>query len=761
MIVLYRKTLFAFLLFFFSKICYTQNNTYNVDYNDTSFVYLVFNKANELKTNNSDSAIYYYIKALRISLPIFLKNNSCKLIFLKSNDEIYNFFQINNASEKYRKFIAKIFPFLKNDCELYYYFLKYKLFDDNFTKLFTSELLNHINHLKNKNCYNEIGKLFLQIGNYYYNISDFKNSLKYYHISYQIFKKTNDVFGISKTLNNISIINTELKNYSVAEKYLKESLEIKNALKDTIGLSSVYTNLSSIYHEKAIGYLNNNIDSATYYKNLALHYINLSKKIDSLKNDEYGLIINFINEANICVDFNEYTKALKIYNNLDNLLAKNQHFIDLKIYYNINKAELYTQLFKEAALSLNQRNIYLQKSRNLLEEALKISKENNFPYNYSEIYNNLYTIELELKNYKDALNYYLLSDNIKDSLLNIEKINYINNLEKTFQSDRQKEKIFYLEKEKEWLKKQRIIIYIFIIMLVVLSSVIIYQINRRLIISKKQNNIIKTQKEKIENIYNELLKKNEIIRQNIEYTRHIQNSFLINESLLNNAFANAFIIYMPKSELSGDFYYFKEKKGIYYLAIGDCAGHGIPGAVMSLVTTTIINQIITTTDLFEPNKILEKLHKELFELQSQRNSDLTESTEISLCCIDKDNKTIYISSTNQDLYVLKDQEFSIIYADINSIGQVIGKEFTDIKINLHQIKYNNNLKVIFATDGFYDEYNFTLKKRYGKKRFEQLVKNIINCSIVDIKESILNEHKLWKDNNQQIDDITIIGIEIS
>ncbi|NSW46594.1 MAG: tetratricopeptide repeat protein [Bacteroidales bacterium] len=736
------------------------NSQDNILNNDTIFVYSTFNRANELKSKNSDSAIYYYIKAFRISLPLYVKNKISKVVLFKSNDEIYNFFQINNLSEKYRKVVSNIFPYLKNDCELYYYFLRFKLFDDNFTKLFDDKLVNHIIYLKNKNCFCEIGKLFLQLGNYYYNITDLKNSLKYYHLSYQIFKKVNDIYGISKVLNNISIINTELKNYREAEKYIKESIEIKKSLKDTNGLSSNYSNLSSIYNEKAIDYFNKNIDSANHYKKLTLYFINLSKEIDSIRKDEYGLITNLINEATIYTDFKEYDKSLKIYNKLDKLFLNNRHYFDLKIYSNINKAELYRALYEETALSENQKNNYLQESKKLLEEALSISTKNNFPYNNKEIYNNLYLIELELKNYKEALNYYLLCDNIKDSLFNIEKVNYINNLEKTFESNRQKEKIVNLEKEKKWLKNQRFIIYIFIIIFAVLSSIVIYQINKRLIISKKQNNIIKAQKEKIENIYNELLKKNEIINQNIEYTRHIQNSFLINESILKKIYTNAFIIYMPKNELSGDFYYFKEKNGLQYLALGDCAGHGIPGAVMSLVTTTILNQIISATHLIHPNEILEKLHFELLALQCQRSYDLTESVEISLCCFDKINKNVYISTTNQDLYILKDEDFSVINGDIYSIGQVIEKDSPTLKVKLYQIKYNNRLKMILVTDGFYDEYNYSQKKRFGKARFEQLVKNIISYPLSDIKQSILKEYRLWKDTDKQVDDITMIGIEI-
>jgi len=398
---------------------YSQNISLNVANNDTMYVYSVFNKANELKTKESDSAIYYYINAFRMAFPLYFNNKLCKSIFLNSNDEIYKYFLKNNSEEKYRKFISTILPYLNKDCELYYYFLRFKIFNENFTKLYKNDIINHITYLNKNNCYSEIGKLFLQIGNYYYNISDFKNSLKYYFVSYQAFKKTNDVFGISKVLNNISIINIELKNYLEAEKYLKESLNIKKILNDTAGLSSVYSNLSSIYNEKALDYKNKNIDSAEYFKNLSLQFIYLSKEIDSIRNDNYGFITNLLNEASIYTDFNEYNKALKNYSKLDKLLDINSDFIDLKIYYYINKSELYLQLSNEAALSENQKKIYLQKSKKLLENALKLSKENDYPYNNKEIYANLHIIELELKNYKDALNYYLLSDKIKDSLYNI------------------------------------------------------------------------------------------------------------------------------------------------------------------------------------------------------------------------------------------------------------------------------------------------------------------------------------------------------
>ncbi len=762
---MFRILLIVFLLVFIflsGKISAWAKN--ELDLKDSLLILKNYNTADSLlQLNNSTEATRYFLQTIQYALPYYLIYKKYDQIIFRSIENVNNYYVASGKQTYFIAVISNLFPYI-NDAGFKSMVLKIFLESaSNFLENNTYRHLisNVINDLRNNKDYNQLGRLFLSIGNSYYNNGDFKSALKYYQLTYNIFKKIGDEVGLSKALNNYSIILIELKSFIEAERLLNESLHLKEKHRDEAGKAFVYNNLSMIYSEIAIDYLNKNKDSANYYKEKALYFSRLSIKVDSLFNKQDGIMTSLLNEASLLLDFGEYLNAQKRYDIIKEYTEKNPDAFELRLYYLINSSDFDILMAEKAALSETQMFYYLQQARQKLIEAKNISEKFGYEHYLKEIYSQLYILNKRLGNFKDALIYLELNIAYKDSLLNIEKINYISKLDKQFHAKQQREKIQYLEKERQWLNNQRNLILLFGTILAVLSIIIIYQIYKRLITSRRQNEIILKQKSSIEQINKELKKKNTIIEQSLAYTKTIQMSFLISELELKKHFTQAFIIYLPKEQLSGDFYVYKQINQNIYLVLGDCAGHGIPGAVMSFVACSFLFQLFSTNENLQPDKILNILHQKMLEFQMQRSSDLTESTEISVCQICKETKTVTISSTNQVVYVVLDDLFIAVDPDIQSIGQFIGDELSMyVQFTKHTFVYNDRCRIFMSTDGFYDEYNTSVKKRYGQKQFAEFLERRKFLPLQAIKEDLILEHYKWNNKTYQIDDITVLGVEV-
>lgn len=736
-----------------------------IDIKDSLLIIQNYKKADSLlQLNNTNESTQYFLQTIRCALPYYLTYKKYDQILYRSIESVNNYFVSARKQEYFISLMSRLFLHI-NDAAFKTTVLKIFLeLSSNFMdhKPYRHLISCVIDELRKSKEYVHLGRLILSIGNFYYNNGDFKNAMKYYQLSYNIFKRIGDEVGLSKALNNYSLIFIELKNFAEAERLLKESLQLKEKYSDEAGKAFVYNNLSMIYSEIAIGYLNQNKDSANYYKEKALYFARLSVKIDSLFNKQDGIITSLLNEASLLSDFGEYMGAQKRYDLIKEYTEKRPDALELRLYYLINSSDFDMLMAEKASLSDTQMSSkYLQQARKKLMEAIDICKKSGYEYYLKDIYSQLYYLSKTLGNFKDALNYYELSRTYKDSLLDIEKMNYIANLDKQFQAKQQREKIQYLEKEKQWLSNQRNTILLFGIILIILSFIVIYQIYKRLITTTRQNAIILKQKSKIEHIHEELKKKNAVIEQSLAYTKTIQQSFLISEEELKKHFSQAFIIFLPKEHLSGDFYAFKQTDNSGYLIVGDCAGHGIPGAVMSFVATSFLLQLFSIRDNLQTDEILFTLHQKLLEFQMQRCSDITESTEISVCHICKDAKNVTISSTNQMVYLCLDDSFIVVEPDIQSVGQFIGTEVsTHVQFTKHTFVYNQRCRIFMSTDGFYDEYNTSVKKRYGVKQFAEFLERRKYLPLSAIKDDLIVEHYKWNNKKYQIDDITILGVEV-
>ncbi len=253
------------------------------------------------------------------------------------------------------------------------------------------------------------------------------------------------------------------------------------------------------------------------------------------------------------------------------------------------------------------------------------------------------------------------------------------------------------------------------------------------------------------------------IRSSIQYASRIQKAILPMPIFLNAIFAeNYFIFRKPKDIVSGDFYWAKFYQNKAFFAIADSTGHGIPGAFMSVLGTMAMNMVFDKLSDRRPNKFLYELKETIIHLLHQRGKtdETRDSMDVALCIFDFKNKTLEYSGAYIPLYLVRkrrnDPEPTVKYypPDKTTIGyDEHNSTFTTYLIQLHE-----NDMIYITTDGYLDQFGGPKNKKFKRKRFIELIKNLYSLPIEEQKRQIIITFQEWKGDNAQIDDILVFGL---
>ncbi|MGZ3920177.1 MAG: two-component regulator propeller domain-containing protein [Bacteroidia bacterium] len=281
---------------------------------------------------------------------------------------------------------------------------------------------------------------------------------------------------------------------------------------------------------------------------------------------------------------------------------------------------------------------------------------------------------------------------------------------------------------------------------------------------------LRKEKEKVEIINKEVvLQKAEIEHKNIEITDSIKYAKNIQEALLpalgdtEKALDNCFIFYLPKDIVSGDFFWFHENEQTRYIAAADCTGHGVPGAFMSIIGNTLLNDIVSRQKNTRPGDILLELHKGVKKAlhQSQKDSQRRDGMDIALCAIDKTSSTINYSGANRPLWIFrknKDYQLEIIKPNKFPIG---GLELEENRVyQNHSISVLPGDCIYIFSDGFADQFGGPRGKKFMLANMQKLLHSNMSLEMHKQKEKIALAFNEWKQDLEQIDDILVIGIRI-
>ena len=253
--------------------------------------------------------------------------------------------------------------------------------------------------------------------------------------------------------------------------------------------------------------------------------------------------------------------------------------------------------------------------------------------------------------------------------------------------------------------------------------------------------------------------RNASITSSINYARNIQNAVLPPIELIDKILPENFIISKPKDIVSGDFYWLTEKGDKIIITVADCTGHGVPGAFMSLLGITFLNEIVNIEGITRSVDIVTKLRQRVIHSlqQGRQNIPITDGMDISLCVIDQNQKIIQFTGGMIDLIYVSNEKLGVIKADRISVCALYGKSdpFT-----MKEINYNKGDVFYLVSDGFQDQFGGEFDKKYLSPYFRLTLFEIHKLPMSEQKEILERKLGAWMKNEDQTDDITVIGIRL-
>ena len=259
--------------------------------------------------------------------------------------------------------------------------------------------------------------------------------------------------------------------------------------------------------------------------------------------------------------------------------------------------------------------------------------------------------------------------------------------------------------------------------------------------------------------------------------RTVQNVILPSDQKMNELFPEHFNYFLPKYSISGDFYWAKKLKEVTLIAVADCTGHGIPGALISMAGNISLNNAVDQFGLTKPAEILTKANELFLDFMNANQGNVSnDGMDICICSIDSSSNIIRFSGANRPLYIItKKNDFKPIdvinnYSELikgeNALYEIkgnhrsIGSEYPVFKVDEQIIEYNKGDTIYLSSDGYVDQFGGELDKKFKWKRLKNILLSIQGKSMLEQKEFVAQEFQNWKGDQEQTDDITIIGIKL-
>lgn len=260
----------------------------------------------------------------------------------------------------------------------------------------------------------------------------------------------------------------------------------------------------------------------------------------------------------------------------------------------------------------------------------------------------------------------------------------------------------------------------------------------------------------IENLRSNLEIKNREILDSIEYALRIQTAILPPQKIVKQYLENSFILYKPKDIVAGDFYWMETFEDLVLFAACDCTGHGVPGAMVSVVCHNALNRAVREFGLSQPAAILDKTTEIVLENFSKSEEEIQDGMDISICALNIKTKTLEWAGANNPLWLISNGNLIETKADKQCIGYNTNvKPFTN-----HQFKLASNTTIYLFSDGFPDQFGGEPERKLTKNRFKELLLSIQYLPL-QLQATELDKYITKHQNGtEQTDDILVLGVNV-
>ncbi len=610
------------------------------------------------------------------------------------------------------------------------------------------------------------------IASVYAYTNKFELSVSYNTRALEIFRKLGMKQGEANVLNSIGSLYQDAKKYKEAKVYFNMSVEIKESIGDLKGLSNTYHNLGTLL-------------------------------MDEYNNDSAMII---------------FEKAIKINNEID------------------NKEGLASTLISIGLICSKEGN-----NRKAIEyylEAYHLSEKMGFMMHKKVVSMNLAACYDSIGDYKNALFYFRKYKSASDSLKSVEIEKKVTEVEELYQNEKKQKEIELLEKDKELQETEMIrqktqkyaFVGGFVLMLVIAFLAIMsyrkiraqkHVILEKNVVLNQQNEEITAQRDEIEAQRDEItvqrdvviLQKDHIeeqkkeIMDSITYAKRIQQAMLpdLNRVLSLQSAAGSlqtdqviadcglktadyFVLFKPKDIVSGDFYWATKINEWLIVTVADCTGHGVPGAFMSMLGVSFLNEIVRKKEVTKASDVLNHLRESIIEALQQKGTsgEQKDGMDIALCVLNTETNVLQFAGANNPLYIVKSQKIAAVAAAGGSeegerktaaatAAAAIDGQLTEVKADnqpvaiyenmkpftYNEIKVNPGDTIYLASDGYEDQFGGPKNKKFMAKKLKELLVSIADKPMHE-QQVILNKtFEEWKGGYEQIDDVTVLGLRIN
>ena len=602
------------------------------------------------------------------------------------------------------------------------------------------------------------------LSNFYIAVGNYPKGIEYCQQALQRAKKMNYKKGIAGCLYQIAeIYRSQDENNQALEKY-EQSISMFTEIKDTANLAQVFMSKGD-FHSKL-----HDISKALqcYLKSLSLYEL--------LKNNQqvrrvYSCI------GGMYMDNHEFQKALLYYQKCMTMSKEMEDIYWIAITsgnigsiyltqgnyqkaleYNTKSLKIFEEIREEGQIAnANHRlaNTYLKlkeyhKAKLCIERTIEIEKRNLFSNNLKKSELLATTIDSAKGDFKGAFEHYkqyiLLNNKLKS-----EEIHQLAQKEK-YQNEYEKQKAIDKAISDHEIETHKIVRNSFMagFAFMILLAAISYRNYRR---KKKDNLIISNQKLLVEEKQKEIL-------DSIEYALRIQTAILPTQKILKQHLENFFILYKPKDIVAGDFYWINSQKyeqnELLYIAVCDCTGHGVPGAMVSVVCENALNRSLVEFGENMPGKIFDKARGLILENFAKSDEEVKDGMDATLCAIDFKLNKMWWSGANIPLWMIRDNELYEIKPD----KQPIGKGYENKSFNTHEIKLEKNDTIFLFSDGFADQFGGEKNKKMTKAKFKAKLIKMAVLTMEEQKQELETFYENYKGNEEQVDDVCVLAFRV-
>jgi serine phosphatase RsbU (regulator of sigma subunit) len=256
----------------------------------------------------------------------------------------------------------------------------------------------------------------------------------------------------------------------------------------------------------------------------------------------------------------------------------------------------------------------------------------------------------------------------------------------------------------------------------------------------------------------EIQNKNKKITESINYAKRIQNAILPNSRVINKALPDSFILYKPRDVVSGDFPWFVQIKDEIFIAAVDCTGHGVPGALLSLIGYFLLNDIVRSRKITEPGKILDLLDEGVTTtLRQDEDATTKDGMDIALCKINVATREVEYAGAHRPLYIMKNGVMDEVKGNKFPIGGGIFKNQTNFTNT--KIKLENGDSIYFSSDGFPDQFGGPEGRKFGPKKVREIIEKVHTLPMTEAMTTFDQQWESWRGETKQTDDVLLIGIK--